>query len=69
VAAREAHLVQTAASCGHATQMIDSAPFDVAVLDVTLPDGSGIEMPILLLTARGDGAQRTNSKLLAPPPP
>ena len=62
---RASHGVKTAASCAEAENLIAVAHFDVLVLDVMLPDGSGIELcarlrsskidvPILLLTARGE---------------
>lgn len=58
------HGVKTAASCEEAEDAVLSRTFDVVVLDVMLPDGSGIDLcrrlrsaqryvPILLLTARG----------------
>ena len=63
------HGVRTAASCEEAAAAIESAQFDVVVLDVMLPDGSGIELcarlrahgiqtPILLLTAKGEVRSR-----------
>lgn len=63
------HRVKTAASCEEAEDAVLSTAFDVVVLDVMLPDGSGIELsrrlrsakryvPILLLTARGDVRDR-----------
>jgi two-component system, OmpR family, response regulator len=63
------HGVTTAASCQEAEDAILSKAFDVVVLDVMLPDGSGIDLcrrlrsakrcvPILLLTARGDVRDR-----------
>jgi two-component system, OmpR family, response regulator len=63
------HAVRTAASCDEAEDAVLSNTFDVVVLDVMLPDGSGIELcrrlrgakhyvPILLLTARGDVRDR-----------
>lgn len=66
---RAAHLVQTASSCAEATRVLASTEFDIVVLDVMLPDGSGIELcsrlraqgctvPVLLLTARGDVRDR-----------
>jgi DNA-binding response OmpR family regulator len=66
---RAAHVVKTASSCADAEQALASGKFDVVVLDVMLPDGSGIDLcsrlraakesvPILLLTARGDVRDR-----------
>jgi DNA-binding response OmpR family regulator len=63
--ARAAHTVQTASSCAEAAHLLGAASFDIVVLDVMLPDGSGIDLcgslraqgctvPVLLLTARGD---------------
>jgi DNA-binding response OmpR family regulator len=63
------HGVKTAASCEEAEDAVLSRTFDVVVLDVMLPDGSGIDLcrrlrsakryvPILLLTARGDVRDR-----------
>jgi two-component system, OmpR family, response regulator len=63
------HGVKTAASCQEADDMLAASHFDVIVLDVMLPDGSGIELcsrlrargtetPILLLTAKGDVRSR-----------
>jgi DNA-binding response OmpR family regulator len=63
--ARAAHMVQTASSCAEAARLLGGASFDIVVLDVMLPDGSGIDLcgslraqgcsvPVLLLTARGD---------------
>lgn len=59
----QGHTVVVAGSVGAANEAIATAAFDVAVLDVGLPDGSGLEwcrevrlqrhpMPILVLTAR-----------------
>jgi DNA-binding response OmpR family regulator len=67
--ARAAHLVQTASSCAEAARVLAGTEFDIVVLDVMLPDGSGIELcsrlraqgctvPVLLLTARGDVRDR-----------
>src|SRR6187455_2313805 len=63
------HGVKTAATCQEAEDMLASEHFDVLVLDVMLPDGSGIELcsrlrargvetPILLLTAKGEVRSR-----------
>jgi two-component system OmpR family response regulator len=63
------HGVRTAATCQDAETLIAAAQFDVVVLDVMLPDGSGIELcarlrasgiqtPILLLTAKGEVRSR-----------
>jgi two-component system response regulator MprA len=58
-----AHAVETAGNLAQARNVLASQAFDVAVLDVTLPDGSALNLvgalrrggdltPILLLTAR-----------------
>ena len=63
------HGVKLAGSCMEATSALAAGAFDVIVLDVMLPDGSGIELcarlrsarlatPILLLTARGEVRDR-----------
>jgi DNA-binding response OmpR family regulator len=63
------HVVKTASSCADAEGALSSATFDVVVLDVMLPDGSGMDLcrrlraakqnvPILLLTARGEVRDR-----------
>lgn len=63
------HGVKTAATCREADAMLAESHFDLIVLDVMLPDGSGIELcsrvrargtetPILLLTAKGDVRSR-----------
>jgi DNA-binding response OmpR family regulator len=61
---RAGHAASTAASCQEAEAIVRGEHFDVLVLDVMLPDGSGLDLcralrqqrvktPILLLTARG----------------
>jgi DNA-binding response OmpR family regulator len=61
---RAGHGVKAVGDCADASSAIAEAPFDVIVLDVMLPDGSGldlchrlrlegVEVPVLLLTARG----------------
>src|SRR5262245_65006076 len=63
------HGVKPAGSCAQATTALAMGAFDVIVLDVMLPDGSGIDLcsklraarvvtPILLLTARGEVRDR-----------
>lgn len=67
--ARDGHQVRTAASIAQARSQLASAHPDVMVLDVGLPDGSGVDLcralrnegarfPILLLTAHGDVPRR-----------
>jgi DNA-binding response OmpR family regulator len=67
--ARAAHSVQTASSCVEAAHALEGFAFDIVLLDVMLPDGSGIEfcarlreqgcaVPVLLLTARSDVRDR-----------
>jgi DNA-binding response OmpR family regulator len=56
--------VETAATLAQARALIAEKPFDAAVFDIMLPDGSGLDLlsevravsnlPILLLTAKGD---------------
>lgn len=66
---RVGHVAVAEATCATATARLASERFDVAILDVMLPDGSGTDlcrslreggcsMPILLLTARGDVGDR-----------
>jgi len=61
---RAGHAAPTAASCQEAEAIVRGEHFDVLVLDVMLPDGSGLDLcralrqqrvktPILLLTAQG----------------
>jgi DNA-binding response OmpR family regulator len=63
------HGIKTAGTCREAQECIRGTHFDLVVLDVMLPDGSGIELcgllrqsgiqtPILLLTAKGDVRSR-----------
>jgi len=65
------HGVKLAATCAAASDSLAAGAFDVIVLDVMLPDGSGIELcsrlraaklatPILLLTARGEVRDRVH---------
>jgi DNA-binding response OmpR family regulator len=66
-----AHGVSTAGSCADAASALANTSFDVVILDVMLPDGSGIDLcvqlraarvqvPILLLTAKGDVPSRVS---------
>src|SRR5688572_11639773 len=63
------HGVKAVATCAEAEEVLSRSHFDVIVLDVMLPDGSGIDLctrlrrsavvtPILLLTARGEVKNR-----------
>lgn len=63
------HGVKSVGTCKEAVAMLSHARFDVLILDVMLPDGSGIDLcaklrtdgveaPILLLTARGEVRSR-----------
>jgi DNA-binding response OmpR family regulator len=65
------HEVKAASSCAGVQAAMAELSFDVLVLDVMLPDGSGVELcsrlrasklhvPILLLTARGEVRERVN---------
>jgi DNA-binding response OmpR family regulator len=66
---RAAYTVSAEPTCKGALDAIERAVFDVAVIDVGLPDGSGLDLcravrrgghdvPILLLTARNDVTDR-----------
>lgn len=66
---REGHRVVSATSARGAKALLDGENFDVIVLDIGLPDGSGIDLcrrtrdrgvstPILILTARAAVDQR-----------
>jgi DNA-binding response OmpR family regulator len=67
--ARAGHVAVAEAMCAAAAERLASEHFDVAILDVMLPDGSGMDLcrslreggcatPILLLTARGGVGDR-----------
>src|SRR5204863_9290009 len=68
---RAAHGVRSAASVAAARALLEEEEFDVVVLDVMLPDGSGTALcselraggytvPVLLLTARGEVRDRVD---------
>src|SRR6478609_92321 len=63
------HGVKSVGTCKEAVAMLAHARFDVLILDVMVPDGSGIDLcgklraggvetPILLLTAKGEVRSR-----------
>lgn len=65
----DGHIVHTAGSCQDARAALDRHVPEVMILDVMLPDGSGMDLcrslreagvitPVLLLTARGDVRDR-----------
>ena len=66
---RDGHLVRTASTLREAREAVLEQPPDLMILDLALPDGTGIELcrelretgekfPILLLTAHGEVPQR-----------
>ena len=66
---REGHKVEVAGSCVAARAALAAAELDLAIIDIGLPDGSGLDvcrgarregyaLPILLLTARTDVSDR-----------
>ncbi len=68
---RSGYAVATSVTCGDAEVLLAEREFEVVILDVMLPDGSGIDLcarlrqrgsavPILLLTARGDVRDRVS---------
>jgi len=68
---RESHVVTCAHSVTDARAMLDTAQFELALIDIGLPDGSGLalcrsarakghELPILLLTARKEVSQKVD---------
>lgn len=65
------HSVQTTGTLGGATAALQEAAFDAAIVDIGLPDGSGLDLcraartsgldlPILLLTARNEVTDRVD---------
>lgn len=65
---REGYLVKAAGNCGAARQVVQQTQFALIILDVGLPDGSGLELcrswradgldtPVLFLTASDDEYQ------------
>lgn len=65
----EGYLVDSVGRCSAATTALRSVPYDAVILDLRLPDGSGLNLcrewrqtgirtPILILTARTDVASR-----------
>jgi two-component system OmpR family response regulator len=66
---RGGHAVDAAAACAPALDRLSERSFDLAIVDVGLPDGSGLDLcrtirkegytfPILILTARNDVSDR-----------
>ena len=71
VLSQDGHDVRAVGSCAGVEALVPGSPLDVVVLDVMLPDGSGVglcsrlraarvHVPILLLTARGDVRDRVS---------
>ncbi len=70
--ARKGHAVDHAASCDLAESALAVQDYDIVILDINLPDGSGIELlrrmrdkrivsPVLMLTARLDVEDRVEA--------
>ena len=66
---RDGHRVVSAETATRADELLHSESFDVIVLDIALPDGSGLDLcrqlrkrevatPVLILTARSAVHQR-----------
>lgn len=66
---REGHKVEVAGTCAAARTALQGAEYELAIIDIGLPDGSGLDvcrdarrdghaLPILLLTARTDVSDR-----------
>lgn len=66
------YAVDAAYTAKEANQLIDINPYDVVVLDIGLPDGSGVDvcqglrskgytMPVLMLTGRSDLAEKVEA--------
>src|SRR5262245_2157043 len=67
--ARQGHAVTAVGTCREARERLGGGAFQILILDVMLPDGSGVDLcrrlrdegyttPILLLTARGEVGDR-----------
>jgi two-component system phosphate regulon response regulator OmpR len=65
---RNGYLATTARDADHARRLLAGLEFDIAILDVMMPGDDGVtlcaeirgqrDMPILMLTARGEGRDR-----------